>query len=347
MLSRLEGILLQEEDPNRTKKSSNQETDEEQEPRAGKTLSPEAKEKAVAVFGSVPGLVQAKVASTNTTFHFFNNLEHQIHSQLQNRLHFLEVISNTMQRELQTFKQTVDFLKRIVNFKLDQTEILLGKMNPITEILQSGSTSIFLLITSFFEAVEAVFVLKSDFVRAFNGQSMDKKEANLLERIIELKLKTILPRKLRLLVNIYAHSEELRAMIGEIFRCVGELLIAKRDLIASVGSFVEQKVSLLVISGIILIQVEFLSGLTGPAMDIRTLVEAVKSGTLYELINFGPHYVSLNSNQAREAIELFSSFSTTDFLYLHQRLKKWWKRCLLGWVQVRVSLLWVQLSHSW
>ena len=75
---------------------------------------------------------------------------------------------------------------------------------------------------------------------------MDKKEANLLEGIIELKLKTILPRKLRLLVNIYAHSEELRAMIGEIFRCVGELLIAKRDLIAAVGSFVEQKVSLLV-----------------------------------------------------------------------------------------------------
>ena len=243
MLSKLEGILL-EEDANRTKKSSDQETGNEQEARSGKTLSPESKQKVVAVFGSVPGLVQAKVASTNTTFHFFNNLEHQIHSQLQNRLHFLEVISNTMQRELQTFKQTVDFLKRIVNFKLDQTEILLGKMNPITEILQSGSTSIFLLITSFFEAVEAVFVLKSDFVRAFNGQSMDKKEANLLERIIELKLKTILPRKLRLLVNIYAHSEELRAMIGEIFRCVGELLIAKRDLIAAVGSFVEQKVRL-------------------------------------------------------------------------------------------------------
>ena len=294
MLSRLEGILL-EEDANRTKKSSNQETgDDEQEPRAGKTLSPEAKEKVVAVVGSVPGLVQAKVASTNTTFHFFNNLEHQIHTQLQNRLHFLEVISNTMQRELQTFKQTVDFLKRIVNFKLDQTEILLGEMNPITEILQSGSTSIFLLITSFFEAVEAVFVLKSDFVRAFNGQSMDKKEANLLEKIIELKLKTILPRKLRLLVNIYAHSEELRAMIGEIFRCVGELLIAKRDLIASVGTFVEQKVTFWASKSQFnsyLFQVEFLSGLTGPAMDIRTLVEAVRSGTLYQLINFGPHYV--------------------------------------------------------
>ena len=42
------------------------------------------------------------------------------------------------------------------------------------------------------------------------------------------------------------HSEELRAMIGEIFRCVGELLIAKRDLIAAVGSFVEQKVRKLV-----------------------------------------------------------------------------------------------------
>ena len=88
-------------------------------------------------------------------------------------------------------------------------------------------------------------------------------------------------------------------MIGEIFRCVGELLIAKRDLIAAVGSFVEQKVSLLVrghLVGETLIQVEFLSGLTGPAMDIRTLVEAVKSGTLYQLINFGPHYVSLDSN---------------------------------------------------
>ena len=324
MLSRLEGILL-EEDANRTKKSSNQETgDDEQEPRAGKTLSPEAKEKVVAVVGSVPGLVQAKVASTNTTFHFFNNLEHQIHTQLQNRLHFLEVISNTMQRELQTFKQTVDFLKRIVNFKLDQTEILLGEMNPITEILQSGSTSIFLLITSFFEAVEAVFVLKSDFVRAFNGQSMDKKEANLLEKIIELKLKTILPRKLRLLVNIYAHSEELRAMIGEIFRCVGELLIAKRDLIASVGTFVEQKVTFWASKSQFnsyLFQVEFLSGLTGPAMDIRTLVEAVRSGTLYQLINFGPHYVIFLKKETNQSI--CYHFSTMDFRYLRQKLSTW------------------------
>lgn len=243
MLTKLDSLLTEEEV--QLELEGRNESSGDQEARGGKSISPDLVERAGKVIGQVPGLVVAKVKSTNTTLHLFsslNNLEHQIHSQLQHRLQFLETISQTMQRELQIFRQTVDFLRRLVNFKLDQTEILLGDMNPITEILQSGSTSIFLLITRFFESVEAVFALQGDFVRAFSGGTMENKEVNILERIIDLKLKTILPKKLRLLINIYSHSEHLREMIGEIFQCVTELIVAKRDLIASVGHFVEQKV---------------------------------------------------------------------------------------------------------
>ena len=64
----------------------------------------------------------------------------------------------------------------------------------------------------------------------------------MLERIQELKFNTILPRKMRLLLNVHAHSEELRDMINEIFICVGGLLEAKRDLIQAVGIFVDSQV---------------------------------------------------------------------------------------------------------
>ena len=69
-----------------------------------------------------------------------------------------------------------------------------------------------------------------------------RREVHLLERIQELKFNTILPRKMRLLLNVHAHSEVLRDMINEIFICVGGLLEAKRDLIQAVGIFVDSQV---------------------------------------------------------------------------------------------------------
>jgi hypothetical protein len=250
MLTKLESLVGDMESSDTI--GEDNEDEAKMKPRAGKTLSPELAESAGRAVAQLPGLVVAKVQSTNQTIHLFsaaaaglhmqfNNLEQQIFSELQARHRFLEVISGTIGREMGTFRNTVSFLQRLVNFKLDQSEILLGSMHPITEILQSGSTSIFLLITRFFEAVEAVFSLKREFTRAFSGESMGRQEVGLLERIRDLKLK-LLPGKIRLLLNIHAHSNELGDMVSEIFRCVGELLEAKQDLIASVGVFVEQKV---------------------------------------------------------------------------------------------------------
>ena len=217
------------------------------QPRKGKTfaedgLGPNFVETVGKIAGAIPGLVVSKVQGVKATFHLFDNLQRQILSLLETRVEFLHVISRTIQQEVEIFKQTLEFFKRLVNFKLDQTEILLGRMNPITEILQSGSTSVFLLITRFFEAVESVFALKRDFARAFSGERSGRREVNLLERIQELKFNTILPRKMRLLLNVHAHSEELRDMINEIFICVGGLLEAKRDVIQAVGIFVDSQV---------------------------------------------------------------------------------------------------------
>ena len=50
---------------------------------------------------------------------------------------------------------------------------------------------------------------------------------------------------------------------------------AKVDVIESVGKFVERKI-------------EYLSGLTGPGLSIQTIIEAVRTGTLYKLANLGP-----------------------------------------------------------
>ena len=60
-----------------------------------------------------------------------------------------------------------------MDFKLEQGELLLGKMNPLLEILQSGSTSVFLLISRFFQAVESVLAMKDSFLRAFTASSTD------------------------------------------------------------------------------------------------------------------------------------------------------------------------------
>jgi len=266
------------------------------QPRKGKTfaedgLGPNFVETVGKIAGAIPGLVVSKVQGVKATFHLFDNLQRQILSLLETRVEFLHVISRTIQQEVEIFKQTLEFFKRLVNFKLDQTEILLGRMNPITEILQSGSTSVFLLITRFFEAVESVFALKRDFARAFSGERSGRREVHLLERIQELKFNTILPRKMRLLLNVHAHSEELRDMINEIFICVGGLLEAKRDVIQAVGIFVDS-------------QVEFLSGLTGPSLTVPALIEAVTSGTLYKLLNFGPQQFSGLPIKAKEFEEM-------------------------------------------
>merc|ERR1719431_1175008 len=234
-------------------------------PLAGQLVDSNALATAGALAGQLPALVASKVQGATAALHLFENLQRQVSSLLQARVHFLQLISQTIQREIIIFQQTIEFLRRLVNFKLDQSEMLLGKMNPITEILQSGSTSIFLLVTRFFESIESVFALKSDFVRVFSGGAMERQEVGLLERIQHLKLNTILPTKMRVLLNIHAHSEELRDMVNEIFGRVGELLKEKKELIKSVGSFVDS-------------QVEFLSGLTGPAITLPALVEAVQTG---------------------------------------------------------------------
>ena len=239
--------LLEGEDPvligNRTLST--------EKPRKGKTfgafaeegLGPNFVETAGKIAGAIPGFVVSKVQGVKSAFHLFDNLQREIVALLDTRVEFLHVISRTIQQEVEIFKQTLEFFRRLVNFKLDQTEILLGRMNPITENLQSGSTSVFLLMTRFFEAVESVFALKRDFVRAFSGERSGRREVHLLERIQDLKFNTILPRKMRLLLNVHAHSEELRDMINEIFICVGGLLEAKRELIQAVGIFVDSQVT--------------------------------------------------------------------------------------------------------
>ena len=103
----------------------------------------------------------------------------------------------------------------------------------------------------------------------------DIRETKLLEKIQELKLKTILPAKMRFLLNVHANSDQLGEMVQHIFQCVGELIEAKVDVIETVGKFVEKKI-------------EFLSGLTGPRFSIQTIIEAVRTGSLYKLANFGP-----------------------------------------------------------
>ena len=68
-------------------------------------------------------------------------------------------------------------------------------------------------------------------------------EARLLERLQQLKLHTVLPAKLRLLLAVHGSSEQLGAMLEEIFQCVGELVAAKVEVIEQVGEFVETKVT--------------------------------------------------------------------------------------------------------
>jgi len=216
-----------------------------------------------------------KVNSITATINVFENLQKQIFNLLNQRQIFLDALSDRISSELDTIKQTVNFLKGIVDFKLDQSELLLGEMNPIIDLLQSGSTSIFLVITRFFEGIESVLSMKEQFLRSFILDSTDIREANLLDRIKDLKLNTILPTKMRILLNLHARSDRIGGIVREIFQCVKELVDAKRDLISAIGHFVEDSI-------------ELISGLAGPLLTVPTLVTAVRTGNLYRLLNFGP-----------------------------------------------------------
>eukprot|EP00091_Calanus_sinicus_P009781 TRINITY_DN22730_c0_g1_i1.p1 TRINITY_DN22730_c0_g1~~TRINITY_DN22730_c0_g1_i1.p1 ORF type:complete len:124 (+),score=6.10 TRINITY_DN22730_c0_g1_i1:42-413(+) len=123
------------------------------------------------------------------------------------------------------------------------------------------------MISRFFQAVESVLAMKEKFLRAFASDTTDIQETKLLERIKDLKLKTILPTKMRFLLNVHANSNQLGEMVQEIFICVGELVEAKVDVIESVGKFVERKI-------------EYLSGLTGPGLSIQTIIELVRLRTI-------------------------------------------------------------------
>ena len=232
-----------------------------QQPRGGKIIG--------------EGFLEEKSNKISTEINLFNNLQKQLFSLLNMRHKFLQDISYKINQELGIIKQTVTFLQKLVDFKLDQGDLVLGKMDPVLNILRSGSTSIFLMISRFFQAVESVLAMKDKFLRSFSSDPADIQETRLLERIKDLKLKVILPTKMRFLLNVHGNSDELGEMVEEIFTCVGELVDAKVDVIESVGEFVEQKI-------------EYLSGLTGPGLSITTLLEAVRTGTLYKLANYGP-----------------------------------------------------------
>ena len=153
--------------------------------------------------------------------------------------------------------------------------MLLGRDNPILNILQSGSTSVFLMLTRFFQAVESVLSLRDEFLRTFSFDSNDIQEAHLLERIQKLKLDRILPNKIRFLMNVHTNSDKLGRLLEQMFDCVRQIVEAKIQVIESVGKFFENKI-------------EFLSGFSGGGTRPEVIVEAVQTGNLFELLNFGP-----------------------------------------------------------
>ena len=76
-------------------------------------------------------------------------------------------------------------------------------------------------------------------------------------------------------MNVHANSDKLGRMLEQIFSCVGQIVEAKVEVIESVGKFFENKIN-------------FLEGLSGPGTNAQEIVEAVQSGNLFELLNFGP-----------------------------------------------------------
>ena len=255
---------------------------ENQKPRRGKT---------VAEFQTA---VDVKTQAVN----LFENIQKQLFKLLDERHKFLRIVSDKINSELSVIQQTVNFLQQLVNLKLDQGNndawctlnrlhmmimrlfshagiLLLGENNPLLRILRTGSTSVFLTLTKFFQAVESVLGMREQFLRIFSFDSTAIQETRLLERIQELKINKILPTKIRFLVNVHANSDKLGALLEQMFSCIGQIVDAKVDVIESVGKFFENKI-------------KFLSGLNGGGRNPQEIVEAVATGNLFDLVNFGP-----------------------------------------------------------
>ena len=238
----------------------------QQKPRRGKTISELA----------TAGADIAEV--TAQTVDLFENIQRQLFSLLAERHKFLQIVSQKINAELGILQQTVSFLQQLVSLKQGVVEPgleLLGEDNPLLQLLQSGSTSVFLTLTKFFQAVESVLGMRDQFLRIFSFDSSALQETRLLERIQELKLNQILPAKMRFLMNVHANSDKLGRMLEQIFSCVGQIVEAKVEVIESVGKFFENKIN-------------FLEGLSGPGTNAQEIVEAVQTGNLFELLNFGP-----------------------------------------------------------
>ena len=116
----------------------------QQKPRRGKTISELAS----------AGADIAEV--TAQTVDLFENIQRQLFSLLAERHKFLQIVSQKINAELGILQQTVGFLQQLVSLKQGVVEPgleLLGEDNPLLRLLQSGSTSVFLTLTKFFQAL--------------------------------------------------------------------------------------------------------------------------------------------------------------------------------------------------
>ena len=116
----------------------------QQKPRRGKTISELAS----------AGADIAEV--TAQTVDLFENIQRQLFSLLAERHKFLQIVSQKINAELGILQQTVGFLQQLVSLKQGVVEPgleLLGEDNPLLKLLQSGSTSVFLTLTKFFQAL--------------------------------------------------------------------------------------------------------------------------------------------------------------------------------------------------
>ena len=148
-------------------------------------------------------------------------------------------------------------------------------MNPLLSILESGSTSVFLMISRFFQAVESLLAMREEFLRAFSPEAAVSQGIGLFEKIQDLKFNKLLPAKMRFLLNVQDNSDELGQLVEQMFACVQEIVKAKIEVIESVGRFFENKI-------------DFISGFSGPGLTPQMILEAVQSGNLFSLLNFGP-----------------------------------------------------------
>ena len=127
-----------------------------QKPRRGKTISELAS----------AGADIAEV--TAQTVDLFENIQRQLFSLLAERHKFLQIVSQKINAELGILQQTVSFLQQLVSLKQGVVEPgleLLGEDNPLLQLLQSGSTSVFLTLTKFFQALSTNLRKVSQFNR--------------------------------------------------------------------------------------------------------------------------------------------------------------------------------------